>query len=183
VVQAHSGRKRDICTYTYSHICEGGRWERTYTYIRWFITNLQETPWVDGNRNKVYLIRGGHPKASSYTFSNRHNELPPIEHKVYFLNYTVWTTNPASFILIHCIFQNYRPLSPREIKVRALSRLGPIHYNIIWSNCEHFAAWCRNDTDLSEQVGLQQSMYQLVPTNIWFGASKCLRHIYSTQDL
>jgi hypothetical protein len=45
VVQTHSGRKRDIYahkrTYTYSHIYEGGEWERTYTYIRWFITNLQ----------------------------------------------------------------------------------------------------------------------------------------------
>ena len=48
--------------------------------------------------------------------------------------------------------KKFRPLSPREIKVRALSRLGPIPYSIIWSNCEHFAAWCRNDTDLSEQA-------------------------------
>ena len=31
VVQAHSGRKRDICTYTYSHIYEGVR-ENIYIY-------------------------------------------------------------------------------------------------------------------------------------------------------
>jgi hypothetical protein len=34
----------------------------------------------------------------------------------------------------------------------------------LWNNCEHFAAWCRNDTDWSEQVGLQQSMCQFVVT-------------------
>ena len=33
-----------------------GWWERTYTYIRWFITNLQETPRVDAKRNKVLLV-------------------------------------------------------------------------------------------------------------------------------
>jgi hypothetical protein len=36
------------------YCCVG--WERTYTYIRWFITNLQETPWVDAKRNKVLLV-------------------------------------------------------------------------------------------------------------------------------
>ena len=37
VVQAHSGRKRDICahkrTYTYSHIYEGGGGEREHIHI------------------------------------------------------------------------------------------------------------------------------------------------------
>ena len=34
VVQAHSGRKRDICTYTYSHIYEGwGGDEREHIHI------------------------------------------------------------------------------------------------------------------------------------------------------
>ena len=33
VVQAHSGRKRDICTYTYSHIYEGGVGVRENIYI------------------------------------------------------------------------------------------------------------------------------------------------------
>ena len=64
--------------------------------------------------------------------------------------------------VLYYIFKHYRPLSPREIKNRALSKIGPIPYSILWSNCEHFAAWCRNDTDWSEQVGLQQSMCQFV---------------------
>ena len=33
VVQAHSGRKRDICTYTNSHIYEGGVGVRENIYI------------------------------------------------------------------------------------------------------------------------------------------------------
>jgi hypothetical protein len=36
-----------INVHTLTHIYMRGGWERTYTYIRWFITNLQETPWVD----------------------------------------------------------------------------------------------------------------------------------------
>ena len=59
-------------THTYSHInnnvkwtknknikknlAGGGGWDRTYTYIRWFITNLQEAPWVDAKINKVLLV-------------------------------------------------------------------------------------------------------------------------------
>ena len=30
--------------------------ENIYIYIRWFVTNLQETPWVDAKRNKVLLV-------------------------------------------------------------------------------------------------------------------------------
>jgi hypothetical protein len=40
---------------TYSHIY-GGMRENIYIFIRWFITNLQETPWVDAKRNKVLLV-------------------------------------------------------------------------------------------------------------------------------
>jgi hypothetical protein len=47
----------NIHTRTHIYMREkGGGWERTYTYIRWFITNLQETPWVDAKRNKVLLV-------------------------------------------------------------------------------------------------------------------------------
>jgi len=35
---------------------------------------------------------------------------------------------------------------------RALSRLGNIGYNMLWSNCEHFASWCRYGMAWSEQV-------------------------------
>ena len=34
----------------------GGIRENIYIYIRGFITNLQETPWVDAKRNKVLLV-------------------------------------------------------------------------------------------------------------------------------
>ena len=47
-------------TYTYSHIYEGGMRENIYIYIGWFITNLQETPWVDAKRNKVLLVSSAH---------------------------------------------------------------------------------------------------------------------------
>lgn len=45
-----------------------------------------------------------------------------------------------------------RPFSRREIKERALSKLGPITYSVLWTNCEHFAAWCRNGILKSEQA-------------------------------
>ncbi|KAL3870944.1 hypothetical protein ACJMK2_038972 [Sinanodonta woodiana] len=45
-----------------------------------------------------------------------------------------------------------RPLRKGEIVDRALSKLGRIGYNVMWSNCEHFASWCRYGTEKSEQV-------------------------------
>lgn len=45
-----------------------------------------------------------------------------------------------------------KPFPPEEIKERAFSRIGAIPYNVLWSNCEHFAAWCRNGEQLSQQV-------------------------------
>ena len=44
------------------------------------------------------------------------------------------------------------PLSGEEIKERALSRLGPASYNILWDNCEHFASWCRYGIAVSDQA-------------------------------
>ena len=53
-------RYMHINVHTLTHIyMRGGRGvmrENIYIYIRWFITNLQETPWVDAKRNKVLLV-------------------------------------------------------------------------------------------------------------------------------
>ena len=45
-----------------------------------------------------------------------------------------------------------KPYPPDEVKERALSKIGAVPYNVIWSNCEHFAAWCRNGENWSQQV-------------------------------
>lgn len=45
-----------------------------------------------------------------------------------------------------------KPYAPDEVKERALSKIGAIPYNVLWSNCEHFAAWCRNGENWSQQV-------------------------------
>ncbi|XP_041368251.1 phospholipase A and acyltransferase 2-like [Gigantopelta aegis] len=45
-----------------------------------------------------------------------------------------------------------RALSGDEIVARALSKTGEIGYNIMFSNCEHFASWCRYNIQKSEQV-------------------------------
>lgn len=44
------------------------------------------------------------------------------------------------------------PLPREEIKKRALESLGPRSYNMLTNNCEHFASWCRNDIEQSQQV-------------------------------
>jgi len=47
----------------------------------------------------------------------------------------------------------YIRADPQHVIVRrALSRLGKIGYNMLWSNCEHFASWCRYGMGWSEQV-------------------------------
>ena len=39
-----------------------------------------------------------------------------------------------------------------EVVKRALSRLGERQYNIMTTNCEHFANWCRNGHEVSYQA-------------------------------
>ncbi|XP_071096433.1 phospholipase A and acyltransferase 3-like [Haliotis cracherodii] len=42
--------------------------------------------------------------------------------------------------------------SKSEIVKRATSQLGKTGYNLIASNCEHFASWCCYDIEISDQV-------------------------------
>ena len=46
-----------------------------------------------------------------------------------------------------------RALSNEDIVSRAISKVGEVGYNIMFSNCEHFANWCRYNIQRSEQVG------------------------------
>ena len=47
---------------------------------------------------------------------------------------------------------SFRADAEHVIIDRALSRMGTIGYNMLWSNCEHFASWCRYGMAWSEQV-------------------------------
>ncbi|XP_052075877.1 phospholipase A and acyltransferase 1-like [Mytilus californianus] len=40
----------------------------------------------------------------------------------------------------------------KEVVKRALGMIGPLKYNVLWSNCEHFASWCRNGEAISKQA-------------------------------
>lgn len=46
----------------------------------------------------------------------------------------------------------------REVVKRALSMIGPVDYNILRRNCEHFASWCRYDKSISQQVLLKSDI-------------------------
>lgn len=44
------------------------------------------------------------------------------------------------------------PFTGREIRSRAISRLGEDAYDLVFNNCEHFANWCCMGREESEQV-------------------------------
>lgn len=47
-----------------------------------------------------------------------------------------------------------KPRSAQEIVKEALSKIGEIGYNVLWKNCEHFAAYCRYGVNWSEQADI-----------------------------
>ncbi|XP_046566049.1 phospholipase A and acyltransferase 3-like [Haliotis rubra] len=46
----------------------------------------------------------------------------------------------------------WKSLPPSQIVERALSKIGRVGYNLIFSNCEHFVKWCRYNMERSDQV-------------------------------
>ncbi|XP_059173875.1 phospholipase A and acyltransferase 3-like [Physella acuta] len=47
--------------------------------------------------------------------------------------------------------KNRTPFAGDEVVSRALSKIGYIKYHAVLKNCEHFAKWCRNNTEESSQ--------------------------------
>lgn len=45
-----------------------------------------------------------------------------------------------------------QPRSPHKIVEEAIMKIGDIGYNVLWKNCEHFAAYCRYGVNWSEQA-------------------------------
>ncbi|XP_034300121.2 phospholipase A and acyltransferase 3 [Magallana gigas] len=45
-----------------------------------------------------------------------------------------------------------KPRRPHEIVEEAIMKIGDIGYNVLWQNCEHFAAYCRYGVNWSEQA-------------------------------
>ncbi|KAK7487202.1 hypothetical protein BaRGS_00021554 [Batillaria attramentaria] len=54
------------------------------------------------------------------------------------------------------------PLAPEEVVKRAKNELGRTGYNLLTSNCEHFATWCRYGISESEQVENVKSALQSI---------------------
>ncbi|XP_078323642.1 phospholipase A and acyltransferase 1-like isoform X2 [Crassostrea virginica] len=48
--------------------------------------------------------------------------------------------------------QKCRPRSVEEIVEEAILKIGEIGYNVLWNNCEHFAAYCRYGVKWSQQA-------------------------------
>lgn len=73
--------------------------------------------------------------------------------------------------------RKFRPLPKEEIVKNALSRLGTIGYNVLFDNCEHFAAWCRYGKKKSDQVdgfltGLALGTALVTTAGLLYGLSK-----------
>lgn len=51
----------------------------------------------------------------------------------------------------------YQPFEPHVIVNRALTAFDRKKYNLVLTNCEHFATWCRYGTKISVQSSLLKS--------------------------
>lgn len=58
----------------------------------------------------------------------------------------------ATVIKNNKLDSSHRAFSPAEILRRAKSKIGPVVYDVIWNNCEHFVNWCRYGKNVSEQA-------------------------------
>lgn len=56
------------------------------------------------------------------------------------------------FVINETFVINFRPSDGVEIIDRAMEMIGEIGYNVLWSNCEHFASYCRYGRHKSDQV-------------------------------
>ncbi|KAK6169609.1 hypothetical protein SNE40_020624 [Patella caerulea] len=63
-----------------------------------------------------------------------------------------WTVTSNSKAKINNKDNKRKPLPRHQIVANALSKIGHVGYNLIYSNCEHFANWCRYEVEKSEQV-------------------------------
>lgn len=74
--------------------------------------------------------------------------------------------NPLSMIVppTRRVNPAYRLYSPEETVVRARSRLGERHYNLLLNNCEHFAIWCKTGVSESWQVNRMLELFNTLPS-------------------
>lgn len=68
-----------------------------------------------------------------------------------------------------------RIFSPQQTVERARSKIGVKNYNVLFSNCEHFAIWCK--TGLLESTQVEQPIQFLGSASNFLG-SKFLRKLF-----
>ncbi|BFZ20460.1 hypothetical protein BsWGS_23499 [Bradybaena similaris] len=76
--------------------------------------------------------------------------------------------------------EKWSPLSPAEIVKNAISKVGQVGYNLLFSNCEHFAKWCRYGLSKSDQVdnvltGAAFGLAAALTTGLVYAVAKYLR--------
>ncbi|CAG5134373.1 unnamed protein product [Candidula unifasciata] len=78
-----------------------------------------------------------------------------------------WTVAGNSRARINNIFDGVERLQPaKEIVKRAESKVGHRGYDLVSTNCEHFATWCRYDVARSSQVEAVQTAVSSALDNV-----------------